>query len=111
MSPTSQDDAREGRILFDVTVTGAQFVAMATEAHMVIAYRVLGFMGLWPLPIGENAQMILEKPAAIAQSLEAMVRAGFRGERPDRVLLAALAPVRERTRDNAARLAQLSPWA
>lgn len=110
-APKPEKDAREGRFLFDVTLTAAQFIAMAAEAHMIITYRTLGILGLWPVNAGENTHMILEKPAAMAQSAEAWLRSGLQGERPDQMLSAALSPVRARTKDNAERLARLNPWA
>ena len=106
-----QDDREESKgMVFDLIHTSTSMAAMAAEANTVIAMRTLGMMGFWPMSLGENTQMVLEKPAALAQATEEALRATFRGDRPDQVFGAALEPIRARTSDNAHRLTRKGIW-
>ncbi|WP_424990154.1 antibiotic ABC transporter [Fluviibacterium sp. S390] len=96
--------------LYDVTHTGTSLAAMASEAQTVIAMRTLGMLGFWPMGLGENTQMIMEKPAAMVQAADEAMRATLQGLRPDQVLGAALEPIRACTQDNAHRLTRLDIW-
>jgi hypothetical protein len=107
-SPETSDEDKG--LVYDLTHTSTSMAAMAAEAQMVIAMRTLGFMGFWPMSFGENTQMVLEKPAAMAQAAEEALRATCRGARPDQVLGAALEPIRARTSDNAHRLTRKDIW-
>ncbi|WP_366191045.1 hypothetical protein [Meridianimarinicoccus marinus] len=106
---TPETDVDSG-LLYDLTHTGTSLAAMASEAHTVIAMRTLGMLGFWPMGVGENTQMIMEKPAAMALAADEALRATLQGLRPDQVLGAALEPIRARTQDNAHRLTRLDIW-
>ena len=79
--------------------------AVLAEAQAVVAMRLMGMAGAWPVSASENRRMMMEKgPAMLAAGLAAQ-RAVLALAPPDRVAMAALEPVRRRTRANARRLA------
>lgn len=86
--------------------TSVQVATMLGEAQVVIAYRVLGQMGLWSTGPGETARMIREKPAAFVQAAAAAMAAAQAGKRPDQIVAAAVAPLGRRTRSNMRRLSR-----
>ncbi|KUF09378.1 hypothetical protein [Pseudoponticoccus marisrubri] len=102
MTPFLPDAARMMR-------TQAFMTALATEAGAVIWMRMLGLCGAWSVAPSESATMIAEKQAAFARAGEAGLRASYRGQSPDAVLMATLAPIRRTTRANHARLTQSGP--
>lgn len=77
---------------------------LLAEAQMVIALRMMGMAGFWPVSAHENTRMVTEKTAAVLASSRAMSRAVAAGKMPAEVALAALKPVRARTKRNIARL-------
>lgn len=79
---------------------------MMAEANMVIAMRVMGMGGMWRVNPSENARMVKEKTDAAIASGAAMSRAMMAGHSPAKVALAALQPLRDKTRANATRLAK-----
>jgi len=86
-----------------------QVATMLGEAQMVVAYRVLGQMGLWATGPLETRRMFREKPAAFVQSAAAVAAAVQAGKRPDQILAAAVTPLGRRTRANMRRLARRGP--
>jgi hypothetical protein len=82
---------------------------MLIEAQMIIAMRLMGMAGGWKVGTRENERMTSEKPAAMVASSMAAGRAMMAGASPQGVALAALKPIRARTRANARRLAQRGP--
>ncbi len=89
--------------------SGLQLATMLSEAQMVVAYRVLGQMGLWATAPGETSRMIREKPTAFVQAAVAATTAARAGKRPDEILAAAVVPLGRRTRSNMHRLARRGP--
>ncbi len=85
---------------------GLRSSVMMAEAQAVIAMRMFGMMGIWPVSPGENARMISEKIAAAQEAQLAVMQATMRGASPATIAEAALRPVRKRTKANAARLAR-----
>ena len=81
-----------------------QVSQMALEAHMVIAMRTAGMMGLVKQDSGETARMVGEKADAASEALQAALRAAGRGQRADQIMAAALRPYRRRTKANVKRL-------
>ena len=77
---------------------------MIYEAQVVIALRMMGMTGLLRGRPGENRRMVAEKSAAAAKSASAATRAAMGGAGPVAVAMAAVKPVRARTRSNARRL-------
>lgn len=82
---------------------------MLAEAQMVIALRLWGMAGLWNTAPGETRRMVTEKRSAALASARAAGRAAAKGQSAGEVALAAIKPVRSRTRSNAARLARRGP--
>lgn len=89
--------------------TGMQVATMVTEAQFVVAFRVLGSLGLWSMGPGENERMVSEKHDAFAESASAALQAAQSGLRPDQVLAAAVTPLGIKTRSNMQRLAKRGP--
>jgi len=77
---------------------------MLAEAQMVIAMRMAGLAGLWPMAPHEGFLMVAEKVEAGHAAASAALVAGMRGGNAGQVALAAIAPVRQQTRANARRL-------
>lgn len=75
---------------------------MLLEAQAVIALRLWGMAGGWPMGWQEHLRMVTEKAAAAGESGAAMMRATGKG--PGAVALAGVKPVRRRTRANVKRL-------
>lgn len=85
---------------------GLQSSVLLAEAQAVMAMRLFGMIGLWPLGPGEEARMVSEKLRALQESQAAALKAVMRGASPLGVAEAALKPVGRRTRANARRLAK-----
>lgn len=87
-----------------------QSVAMTTlmwEAQTVIAIRMMGMAGLWPVPRGENHRMVREKAPAFAESWMAASRAFWSGSGPDAALTAWHRPLTRKARANRRRLTRI----
>ncbi|MGQ0566026.1 MAG: antifreeze protein [Gemmobacter sp.] len=100
--PPIFDPAAAMRLAFQSTM-------MLHEAQMVIAMRLMGLGGGWRVAPSENARMVTEKAQAMVASGMAAGRAVAAGASPQGVALAALKPVRTRTRANARRLTKAGP--
>ncbi len=77
---------------------------MMLEAQIVIAIRLMGMAGVLPAASGENARMVSEKTSAIQEAGFAASRAMLAGAAMPAIALAAMKPVRRRTRANVRRL-------
>jgi hypothetical protein len=75
-----------------------------TESHTVIALRLSGMAGLWPMAEVENQRMISEKLTAATQATHAAIRTGAAGGSLSDIAMAAMKPVGRRTEANAKRL-------
>ncbi len=82
---------------------------MMVEAQAVITMRLFGMAGMWQVSPGENNRMVQEKTHAMVAAGRAAGRAMLAGQDAGSVVLAALRPVRARTRKNAARLSKRGP--
>lgn len=98
--------ARSSFPLFEMMRASTAAGMMMIEAQSVITMRLWGMAGLWNLGPGESRLMVAEKAMAARQSGEAVARAILKGATPGRVALAAIQPVRRKTRANVKRLAQ-----
>ncbi|WP_347311252.1 hypothetical protein [Defluviimonas sp. SAOS-178_SWC] len=85
------------------------FTAMMAEAQMVIAMRMMGGIGVWNLGPDEHMRMVAEKAGAASDAGHAVSRALWRGAGPGATTLAALKPIRKRTRSNVTRLHRKGP--
>lgn len=77
---------------------------MLAEAQMVIAMRLAGMAGFWNVTRAETRLMQTEKVAAAQASVLAAGTALMLGAAPAAIGLAALEPLRRKTRANARRL-------
>jgi hypothetical protein len=84
-----------------VLLQAAQIMA---ESQTVIALRLSGLAGFWPMGGAEAARMVTEKLTAGNHAAQAALRAGLAGGSLPVIALAAMQPVRRRTRANARRL-------
>ncbi len=78
---------------------------MTAEAQSVIAMRMMGMAGLWPVSPTEGNRMVLEKVEAWHDLLRAGAVTAFRP--PFDTVEAAVKPYRRRTRANARRLGRM----
>ncbi|HEX9857301.1 MAG TPA: antifreeze protein [Paracoccaceae bacterium] len=83
-----------------------QLGMMALEAQMVITLRLWGMAGMWNTSATESERMVSEKRMAVLASGRAAGRALAGGASPAGIALAAVKPVRRRTKSNVSRLAQ-----
>jgi hypothetical protein len=86
-----------------------QTALMMGEAQMIIGMRLMGMAGVWRVLPSENARMVTEKSQAAMAAALAGGRALAAGAGPHAVALAAMKPVRAKTRANVARLARRGP--
>lgn len=86
-----------------------RMVSLAAEAQQVIAYRTMGFGGVWSVPPSEAVQMVYEKGPALMQSWMGASRAAMGGAAPNRVLDAWSGPLERKARSNRKRLARRGP--
>ncbi|EKE45279.1 Antifreeze protein, type I [Oceaniovalibus guishaninsula JLT2003] len=88
----------------DLMRLGIATTTMMAQAQAVIAMRLCGMAGLWPVSASENTRMVSEKVAAMQSAASAANRAFLSGKRPDQIATAALRPIARKTRANATRL-------
>lgn len=88
----------------EALTTGLEIALLSWEAQTVMLHRLLGLWGLLALNADEARLMVAEKPPAFAAALIAASATAIGGQRPDRVVAAAIHPLRSRTRANVARL-------
>ena len=88
---------------------GLQTALMMAEAQRVIAMRLIGMAGGWTVSHDENQRMVSEKSTAVIASGLAAGRAMMAGASPEGAALAALKPIRAKTRANAKRLTRGGP--
>ena len=89
---------------FDLMKPSVEAGMMLAEAQMVIAMRMFGMAGLVPMSPREPTRMVQEKAEAMMQASKAASRAMMSGGGAASVAMAALKPVRRRTRANVKRL-------
>jgi hypothetical protein len=77
---------------------------MMFESQIVISLRLMGMAGMLPAAQGENARMVSEKTSALQEAGLAASRAFLTGAAMPAIALAAITPVRRRTRANVRRL-------
>ena len=83
--------------------------AIAAEAQMVIAMRLLGGLGVWNVDRLENVRMVAEKAGAVMEAGHAASSSVWKGHGPGVASLAVLKPIRKRTRSNVRRLHRRGP--
>ena len=89
---------------FDLLRPALEAAEIMAESQLVIGLRLAGMAGFWPMAKAENARMLNEKLQAGLDVGHAALLAGMSGASPSQVAMAAMAPVRRKTRANAKRL-------
>lgn len=89
---------------FNMMRPALEAATILAESNVVIGLRVTGMMGLWPMAPAETSRMMTEKLQAGVDSGHAALWAGMAGGSLSHVAMAAMAPVRHKTRSNAKRL-------
>lgn len=79
---------------------------LAIESHIVIALRLFGMVGLWPVHGDEASRMITEKVPAWIKAAGHAHHSLLSGGRPDEILLATIEPLRHTAQSNRERLFQ-----
>ena len=82
----------------------APSLELLAEAQIVIAMRLAGMVGLWPVERDKTQRMIAEKGPALMGAASDAQTAALTGMRIDEVLLAAIIPLTGAARDNRLRL-------
>ncbi|WP_299560741.1 antifreeze protein [uncultured Sulfitobacter sp.] len=77
---------------------------MMSEAQAVISMRLMGMAGIWSVTPAEDSRMVSEKTQAMNRAGAEAARVMIAGGTPDRVMAAAIKPIRQKTRANAKRL-------
>lgn len=85
---------------------GVRTAQMLAEAQTVVAFRMLGMAGGWPVSPAENTRMVVEKGPAFIRAYGDAAVAAMKGKRPDEIAEAALRPIGRKTRSNAKRLSR-----
>ncbi|RYH10622.1 hypothetical protein [Tropicimonas sp. IMCC6043] len=93
----------------DLLEIGMETAMLAVEAGVVIAYRSGAFCGFRPYVGTETHRMFAEKPPAFFAAALAAGLTALGGQRPDRVMAAALHPIRSETNRNLRRLGGVDP--
>jgi hypothetical protein len=94
---------------FDYWQGAMTFAAMMAEAQMVIAMRLMGMAGFWNLHPKETSRMVSEKMQAAEEAGRAASGALLSGRSAGAAAIAAVTPVRRRTRANVRRLGKRGP--
>ena len=93
----------------DLWRTGVAMLTLGAEAQTVITLRTLGMMGMWNTGKSENHRMLSEKTSAFTAAAQAAAGTMAKGQRPDQVAMAAMAPLGRKTKSNVSRLTKAGP--
>lgn len=93
----------------DYWALGIRTAQMMAEAQVVIALRLLGLAGGWPVSPSEVSRMVQEKGPAFVKAAGEATAAAMKGRRPDQIAGAALRPIGAKTRANTRRLSKGRP--
>ena len=94
------------QVPFAYWALGVRTAQMLAEANAVIAFRVMGMAGGWPVSPSESSRMVLEKGPAFMRAYGDATVAAMKGKRLDEIAEAALKPIGRKTRSNAKRLSR-----
>jgi hypothetical protein len=89
---------------FDLMQPTIEASKMVIEAQQVIALRMTGMAGIWSMGPAETKRRVDGTVAEITESARAMFAAGVACQSPGTVAMAAIGPLRRRTKANASRL-------
>ena len=89
---------------FDLSAIVMPSLELLAEAQMVVAMRLAGMIGLWPVGMDETHRMVTEKGPALMGAASDAHTAALAGRRLDEILMAAITPLTGTARDNRVRL-------
>jgi hypothetical protein len=89
---------------FNLMRPAMEATSIMAESNVVIGLRVAGMAGFWPMGQAETTRMVSEKMAAGVDSAHAMLKSGMAGGSLSDMAMAAMKPVRQKTKSNARRL-------
>jgi len=87
----------------------APSLELLAEAQMVVALRLAGMAGVWPVGMDEAHRMVSEKGPALMGAATDAHSAALAGQRLDEIVIAAITPLTGAARDNRVRLAAAQP--
>ena len=90
----------------DLMNTSLQFVTLMAETQVVMAYRMMGMAGIWSVTPHEKKRTVEAKGPAFMEAMLAGTMTAARGQSPDRVMRATMAPLSRKTASNRRRLAK-----
>ena len=89
---------------FTYWANAVEMTYLMAEAQAVITMRLMGMAGLWSVTGFEDRRMVSEKVYALTKAGTEAGKAALSGGSPDRIVAAAIKPIRQKTRANARRL-------
>lgn len=96
-------------IIRDFCHLAFESLMLGAETQAVIAMRLMGLSGFWRVAPDEHSRMVLEKPVSFAAATSAAVAAASAGQRADKIIVAAIDPLRDKTSANMRRLSKSGP--
>ena len=103
-----EERARAGVVMLnaiDMMRLGWATSLMALDSQQVIAMRLMGFGGFWPIAHDEGNRMVREKASAYTEAMLTTVFLGLSGTQPGRIATETVAPLSRTARSNRLRLA------
>ena len=91
---------------FDYFRPAMEAARIMAESQMVISLRLAGMAGFSPMGQAEMPRMVAEKMQAGLDMGHAAMKAGMAGDSLPDIAMAAMKPVRRRTKANARRLSR-----
>ncbi|MEM9349389.1 MAG: antifreeze protein [Pseudomonadota bacterium] len=91
---------------YAIAWTSIRLANLWVETQMVVAYRVLGMVGIWSVTEAEKRRMIEEKTPAFVESATAASIAILRARNPADIMEAAMQPIERKAKSNRRRLAK-----
>ena len=92
--------------VFDLIRPAITASRIMADAQVVIGLRVAGMAGFWPMGQAETDRMVSEKLAASVEAIGAAMRSAMAGGTAADVAMAAMRPVRRKTKSNVRRLSR-----
>lgn len=92
--------------VFDLIRPAMEASKIMADAQVVIGLRVAGMAGFWPMGRAEKHLMVAEKMSAGADAAGAVMRSAMAGGSLPDMAMAAMRPVRSKTKSNVRRLSR-----
>ncbi|MCV6586086.1 MAG: hypothetical protein OIF47_11175 [Marinibacterium sp.] len=89
---------------YDLMRLGWAGACLTADSQQVIAMRMLGFGGYWPVAKDEGQRMVNEKASAFTEAVLTNFYLTLSGDAPGRIASETFAPLSRAARDNRIRL-------